>query len=89
MQAEFGPELDGTRNWKGDLLAHALEVTGEDPSTSVMVGDRHHDFAAAQSVGMPSIAVRWGYGSEEEWAHATTIISHPEELAGAVAMLGL
>lgn len=89
MVAEFGPELDGTRNWKGDLLAYALDKTGEDPSAAVMVGDRHHDFAAAASVNMPSVAVRWGYGSDEEWQVADTIISHPEELAGAIAMLGL
>ena len=31
MTREYGPELDGTRNWKGDLLAHALAETGEDP----------------------------------------------------------
>lgn len=89
MAAEFGPELDGTRNWKGDLLAHALAETGEDPRASVMVGDRHHDIAAAASVGMKSVAVRWGYGEAEEWAGADTIIDHPGELAGAIAMLGL
>ncbi len=89
MQAEFGPELDGTRNWKGDLLSHALEKTMEDPATSVMVGDRHHDFAAAASVNMKSIAVRWGYGNPDEWAHADTVIDHPSELPGAIAMLGL
>ncbi len=89
MVAEFGPELDGTRNWKGDLLAFALERTGEDAATSVMVGDRHHDFAAAASVDMKSIAVRWGYGNPDEWAHADAIISHPSELPGAIAMVGL
>ncbi len=89
MVAEFGPELDGTRNWKGDLLEFALEKTGEDPASSVMIGDRHHDFAAASSVKMKSIAVRWGYGNPEEWAHADVIISHPSELTGAIAMLGL
>ena len=40
--AEFGPELDGTRNWKGDLLAFALAETGERAETSVMIGDREH-----------------------------------------------
>lgn len=89
MVAEFGPELDGTRNWKGDLLAYALDLTGEDPSASVMIGDRHHDFAAAASVNMKSVAVRWGYGHHDEWAHADTIIDHPHELPGAIAMLGL
>lgn len=89
MKAEFGPELDGTRNWKGDLLAFALEQTGEDAATSVMVGDRHHDFAAAASVGMKSIAVRWGYGNAEEWQAADAVIDHPSELAGCIASLGL
>lgn len=89
LQAEFGPELDGTRNWKGDLLSYALEQTGEDAAGAVMVGDRHHDVAAAASVGMKSVAVRWGYGSAEEWRDATAIIDHPSELAGSIASLGL
>ena len=89
FEAEFGPELDGTRNWKGDLLAYALEMTGEKASSSVMVGDRHHDMAAAQSVGMKSVAVRWGYGSADEWQDASAIIDYPAELTGAVAAFGL
>lgn len=89
MSAEFGPELDGTRNWKGDLLAHALQVTGEDPARSVMVGDRHHDMAAAAEVGMASIAVRWGYGTPQEWETAAAILDDPHELPAAVAALGL
>lgn len=89
MAAEFGPELDGTRNWKGDLLAYALERTGEIAQASVMVGDREHDFRAAASVGMKCVAVKWGYGVEDEWRMADATISHPTELAGAVADLGL
>ncbi len=89
MVAEFGPELDGTRNWKGDLLAYALEQTGEAALDAVMVGDRHHDFAAAASVNMACVAVEWGYGSMQEWQDADAIIRHPGELAGAIAMLGL
>lgn len=84
MTMEFGPETDGTRNWKGDLLAYALEKTGEDPARSVMVGDRHHDTAAAAEVGMPSIAVRWGYGHPEEWESAAQIIDTASELPQAV-----
>lgn len=84
MTHEFGPELDGTRDWKGDLLAHALEVTGEDPSRSVMVGDRHHDMAAAEEVGMPAIAVSWGYGHKGEWGTARKIIDQPSSLLQAV-----
>ncbi|MGR3514439.1 MAG: HAD hydrolase-like protein [Paracoccaceae bacterium] len=88
MVAEFGPELDGTRNWKGDLLAYALDKTGEQADAAVMVGDRHHDFAAARSVSMPSVAVRWGYGSDAEWSEADAVITHPSELAAAIARLG-
>lgn len=89
MEAQFGPELDGTRNWKGDLLAHALEVTGEDPARSVMVGDRHHDVAAAAEVGMPSVAVRWGYGEAHEWQDAAAEIDSPQDLPDALRRLGL
>ena len=89
MTQEFGPETDGTRNWKGDLLAYALKQTGEDPKRSVMVGDRHHDMAAAAEVGMPSIAVRWGYGHAEEWETAAQIIDAANDLPGAVKALSL
>lgn len=80
MIAEFGPELDGTRNFKGDLLEHALEVTGEKPDDAVMVGDRHHDIHAAAHVGMPSVAVKWGYGDHDEWADANHTIDEPDGL---------
>lgn len=87
MTAEFGPELDGTFNWKGDLLRHALAKTGEIASASVMVGDRHHDIAAAAEVKMPSIAVRWGYGASDEWVGAAAEIDAPRDIAATVLRL--
>ncbi|NNL18697.1 MAG: HAD hydrolase-like protein [Boseongicola sp.] len=87
MTAEFGPELDGTRNWKGDLLAYALEQTGETPEASVMVGDRYHDMGAAAEVGMAAIAVRWGYGTPEDWSGAAAFIDHASELPAVAASL--
>lgn len=87
MTAEYGPELDGTRNWKGDLLAYALDKTGETKEASVMVGDRHHDMGAAAEVGMPAIAVRWGYGSPEDWEGAAALIDHASELPTTVATI--
>lgn len=89
FQAEFGPELDGTRNWKGDLLAYALAQTGEVAGQSVMVGDRHHDIAAAQSVGMTSVAVRWGYGAKPEWEGCDAIIDRPDQLVETITSFGL
>jgi phosphoglycolate phosphatase len=87
MTAQFGPELDGTRNWKGDLLAYALAQTGERKERAVMVGDRHHDMAAAAEVGMPAIAVRWGYGTPEDWHGAAVQLDHARELQDAVARI--
>ncbi|MBT2131600.1 HAD hydrolase-like protein [Aliiroseovarius lamellibrachiae] len=84
---EFGPELDGTRNDKGELLAHALDITGDDPATSVMVGDRHYDMKAARDVGMRFIAVGWGYGADDDLSSADAHVKTPAELAGAVASL--
>ncbi|MEZ5714798.1 MAG: HAD hydrolase-like protein [Paracoccaceae bacterium] len=84
---EFGPELDGTRNDKGALLAHALEVTGADPARAVMVGDRHHDSRAARAVGMKAVAVTWGYGNAAEWAEADRLCHDPRDLPAAIAAL--
>lgn len=84
---EFGPELDGTRNDKGDLLQFALERTGEDPSRCVMIGDRHYDLAAAHHVGMTFIAVTWGYGGADDLSTADAIAKAPADLPALVQSL--
>ncbi|MEC7763173.1 MAG: HAD hydrolase-like protein [Pseudomonadota bacterium] len=85
--AQFGPELDGTRNDKGELLAHALREIGERAVACVMVGDRHHDIDAAKAVGMRSIAVAWGYGNPTEHAGADLICETLADLPAAIATL--
>jgi len=84
---EFGPELDGTRNNKGDLLAYALDLTGYDAQNSIMIGDRHHDIDAARAVGMKSVGVTWGYGSLDELSAADAICQTPAALATTIADL--
>lgn len=84
---EFGPELDGTRNDKGDLLGFALERTGEDPSRCVMIGDRQYDLAAARHVGMRFIAVTWGYGGADDLSAADAVAKEPGELPALVQSL--
>lgn len=89
LSAQFGPDLDGTLSDKGDLLAQALKTLGVTPDRSVMVGDRHHDIDAARKVGMRSIAVTWGFGSDAEHQHADAICKSLADLPGLVAeMLG-
>jgi phosphoglycolate phosphatase len=84
---EFGPELDGTRNDKGELLKYSLEKTGHLARDSVMVGDRMHDISAAQAVGMRSVAVSWGFGSQDEWAKADAVCRRPSDLADCIGRL--
>jgi len=87
MEAEFGPELDGRRNDKGDLLAHALAVLGLEAQDCLMIGDRIHDMEAARRVGMQAIGVEWGYGTAAELEYASRRCRLPEELPGVVEAL--
>lgn len=62
----YGAELDGTHSDKTDLLRHALQSMGIDPSQAVMIGDRSFDMVGARNNGMTAVGVLYGYGSEAE-----------------------
>ncbi len=81
LDQQFGPELDGTRNDKGALLAHALAQLSLEADSCRMVGDRHHDYDAARAVGMGSVAVSWGFGDADEWRQADALCDTPGDLA--------
>ena len=87
MAHEFGPELDGTRNDKAELLAHALTITGDDPAHCVMIGDRHYDLKAARANNMAFIAVDWGYGGKDDMSDADAQVKTPDELPGVIQAL--
>ena len=53
----------------------------------IMVGDRDNDFNAAREVGIASVAVRWGYGNEEEYRLTSACVCEPEELVDAISDL--
>ena len=78
----YGPELDGTRNDKGELIAHLLANENIAPEDAVMIGDRKHDIIGASKNGVSGIGVLWGYGSAEELqeAGATALCKTPEDL---------
>jgi phosphoglycolate phosphatase len=62
-----GSELDGTRVAKGEVIAYALNALPPVARTAcVMVGDRMHDIVGAEENGIASVAVGYGYGSEDE-----------------------
>ena len=66
-----------TRATKVAVIEYALSLCEEkDRSKIIMVGDRHFDINGANSFGMDSIGVTFGYGSREELikANATFIV---------------
>ncbi len=78
-----GPEMDGTRGTKQEVIAHAAEQLAlTDLSRAVMVGDRDNDILGAKHHGMDSVGVLWGFGSRGELtaAGATYLFNTPAQL---------
>ncbi len=68
---------------KKDLITRSLAgFSGK----AVMIGDRASDIAAANALGMDSVAVLWGYGgrAELEGANPTYLVESVEELAAVL-----
>lgn len=78
-----GPELDGTRNEKHEVVEYAMQALGiTDPDTVLMIGDRRDDVVGSARCGVKCVGVTWGFGDEEELreAGAHRVIHRPEEL---------
>ena len=58
--------LDHTRVAKNEVLRYALESVGADFDSAVLVGDRVYDAEGARAVGIDSLGVLYGHGTEEE-----------------------
>lgn len=82
-----GATMDGSRSKKADVIAHALDLGQISRlSSAVMIGDREHDILGAGQMGLDSIGVLYGYGSEAELraAGATHIAKDPIGLLSLV-----
>jgi phosphoglycolate phosphatase len=78
-----GASDDEVRSAKADVVEEALRrlrAIGADTSKPVMVGDRHHDVVGAAAHHVPTIFVRWGYGSPVEEVGAIAVASTVAEL---------
>ena len=78
-----GPEMDGTRNEKHEVITYALEnLCIPSPDAVLMVGDRRDDVVGAARCKMDCVGVKWGFGTKEELvaAGAKWVIEKPEEL---------
>ena len=84
-----GPELDGTNDHKGDLIAHIIAQEGVVSERAVMIGDRAFDVAAAARNGIPTVGVTWGYGTAGELAEAGACALCPAPAGLAALVLGL
>lgn len=71
---------------KGRVIQATLRQYRLDPATVIYVGDETRDIEAARKIGIPSIAVSWGFNSSQALAkhHPDVLIHHPEELIIAV-----
>lgn len=80
--AIHGSELDGTRDYKQDLIAYILLQHKLLAENTVMIGDRCHDVIGAKHNNMLSIGVTYGYGSlaELQEAGADLICHHHDEI---------
>lgn len=78
-----GPEMDGTRNTKAEVIAYAMgQLAITDPKAILMVGDRADDVLGAKENNVNCAGVLWGFGSREELtnAGAALLLSSPREI---------
>ena len=78
-----GPDLDGARNEKHEVIAYAMDQLGiTDPRRCVMIGDRKYDALGAKICGMDCVGVLWGFGSKQELTEAgvAETVEFPREL---------
>ncbi|WP_373483397.1 HAD hydrolase-like protein [Acetobacterium sp.] len=79
----YGTFNDGTRSNKKEIITNLLEDNDVlDLADVLMVGDRHYDIIGAKEVGIDSVGVTYGCGSEDELrqAGATHLIASINEL---------
>jgi phosphoglycolate phosphatase len=90
FESVHGAEPGGRFDAKADLLAHLLETGVIRAETSVMVGDRGSDIAAARIHRIRSIGAQWGYGARHELADAGAdlLCESPRALAAGLDRLG-
>ena len=87
-----GPEMDGTRNEKHQVIAYAMEKLDiHDPENVLMIGDRRDDALGAKMCGVKCIGVLWGYGDEAELREAgvVAVAQNAEQLQEMIVNWGV
>lgn len=76
----YAPILGVKIKNKLDVLKEALEKESFEKDKTVMIGDRIDDIDAAKNVGIDSIAVRYGFGNDDEFKNAVYIVDNTKEI---------
>jgi phosphoglycolate phosphatase len=78
-----GSNMDLTRVSKDEIITEVLRVLRHAKPSGIMIGDRAEDIMAAKVCMIDSIAVGYGYGSEEELSDTkpTYIVHTVDELS--------
>ena len=72
--------LDGSIETKEQVLSQLFDNSDVKTESAVMVGDRYHDIEGAHAMGLPCIAVLYGFGGEAEFlAHGADFIAADAE----------
>jgi phosphoglycolate phosphatase len=79
---------DGAAGDKSDLIRAIVASLGVDASSSVMVGDRRSDIAAAEKAGTLSVGCTWGFGTRDELSGADRLVHRFDELPPLVRAWG-
>ena len=79
-----GASTDKTRDKKWEVLEYALSAVGNPPlDKCILVGDRIYDAEGAAKVGIDSLGVLYGHGSDEEVCHAgfTAVVKNVSDIS--------
>lgn len=81
-----GTQFDNISSDKSVILKNAMDALGVTARETVMVGDRLFDIRGAKGVGVPCIAVLYGFGSREEFEKygAEYIVETPAEIKSLI-----
>ena len=76
----YGAILGGAIKNKLDVLKEASLKENFNKNETIMIGDRIDDIEASKNMGFDSIAVRYGFGNDEEFRDATYIADNTKQI---------
>ncbi|WP_455144928.1 HAD hydrolase-like protein [Brachyspira pilosicoli] len=76
----YGAILGGVIKNKLDVLKEASLKENFNKNETIMIGDRIDDIEASKNMGFDSIAVKYGFGNDEEFRDATYTVNNTKEI---------